>query len=47
MPSSIGQLYLPGGNGGWPATSPATSLTFTELVTVTGAGGFLPLAFMP
>jgi hypothetical protein len=46
-PSPAGQLVMPGGHGGWPATSLATSLTFAELVTVTGAGGFRPSAFGP
>jgi hypothetical protein len=48
LPSLAGQLIAPDGCfGGWPATSPATSLTFAELVIVTGAGGFLPSAFPP
>ena len=47
MPSLPGQLKVAGGHGGCLATSPATSLTFAEPVIVTGAGGFLPLAFAP
>ena len=40
LPSSAGQAIGPGGAGGWPATSPATSLTFGPVYAAIKLGYF-------
>src|SRR5512146_799986 len=46
-PSSIGQLYRPGGNGFCASMSAASWPAMALLLMVAGAGGRLPCAFRP